>query len=235
VDNSSGCQAWDTTAGQWGPFAGHMLHLSYGTCSLFHVLREDIDGTPQGGVVRFPLSFNTGIMRARFNSADKQLYVCGLKGWQTSGVQIGGLQRVRYTGKPVNMPYEMHVKNNGIRITFTNPLDAESVKDVENYDVQQWNYVWSEAYGSPDVSAKKPVAVKGEEKKEWSKAQMSKRERDTVPLKSATLLDDKKTIFLEIPEIQPVMQMKIKFNLKAADGTPIRQEIINTINALGTR
>ena len=38
-------------------------------------------------------------MRARFNAADGQLYVCGLKGWQTRATKDGIFQRVRYTGK----------------------------------------------------------------------------------------------------------------------------------------
>jgi len=37
---------------------------------------------------------------------------------------------------------------------------------------------------------------------------------------------------LELPDIQPVMQMKIKFNLETADGEPLRSEIFNTIHAL---
>jgi len=38
------------------------------------------------------------------------------------------------------------------------------------------------------------------------------------------------TGFLRIPEIKPVMQMRVRFRLKAADGTPVEHEIYNTIN-----
>ncbi len=64
-------------------------------------MQEEVDGRPQGGIVRFPLKFDTGIMRARFNPADGQLYVAGLRGWQTDAGHDGALQRVRYTGKTV--------------------------------------------------------------------------------------------------------------------------------------
>ena len=43
------------TSDKWGPFKGRLLHLSYGTCSLFLVLKEEVNGQVQGGVVRFPL------------------------------------------------------------------------------------------------------------------------------------------------------------------------------------
>ena len=53
---------------------------------------------------------------------------------------------------------------------------------------------------------------------------------DPVPIRSAKLLPDGKTVFLELPQLKPVMQMKIRFRLKAADGAPVEQEIYCTIN-----
>ena len=46
------------------------------------VMTDETGGVTQGGVVRFPLSFASGIMRARFNPRDGQLYVSsGLGHW----------------------------------------------------------------------------------------------------------------------------------------------------------
>ena len=74
------------------------------------------------------------------------------------------------------------------------------------------------------------------------------RAAETVPIVSAPVLGtipavrhrrwrreiaDARSVFLEIPGIKPVMQMAIKFGLKAADGTELRSEVINTIHALG--
>ena len=50
LDNSSGGQTWVTSAA-WGPLQGQMLHFSYGTGTFFLVLREQVDGQPQGAVV----------------------------------------------------------------------------------------------------------------------------------------------------------------------------------------
>ncbi|PYI83411.1 MAG: heme-binding protein, partial [Verrucomicrobia bacterium] len=204
MDNSSGGQAW-VTSDKWGPFKGHLLHTSYGKATLFHVLMEQVDGQAQGGVWQFPLKFDSGIMRARFHPRDGQLYVSGLKGWQTAGARDAALQRVRYTGKPVNAPLELHAKKNGLQITFTEPLDKAPAIDDQNYAIEQWNYRWTD----PAQVGHDPVAVK-----------------------SITLSADAKTVFLEIPDLKPVMQMKIKFSIQAADGSPIKQEIYNTINRL---
>ena len=46
--------------------------------------------------------------------------------------------------------------------------------------------------------------------------------------------DGKKTVTLELGSLKPVMQMKIKYNIKAASGTDLKQEIHNTINKVPT-
>lgn len=212
VDNSSGDQAWVTST-KWGPFEGEMLALSYGKCSLFKVLKENVDGTWQGGVVKFPLQFNTGIMRARFNPTDGQLYLGGLRGWQTDAAKDAGLQRVRYTGKTVNMPTDLHVKKDGIELTFTSPIDESTAKDSQNYDIEQWNYLWTSDYGSPEMSVENP----------------KQKGHDPVDIDSVTVSPDHKTVFLKVAGLKPVMQMKIQMKIKAADGAPVDYAIYNTI------
>lgn len=215
VDNSSGDQAWDTSD-NWGPFKGEMLALSYGKCSLFKVLKEEVDGTWQGGVVKFPLSFNTGIMRARFNPNDGQLYVAGMRGWQTDAAKDAGFQRVRYTGKTVNMPTDLHIKSDGVEIGFTSPIDDASAKDPQNYDIEQWNYIYSSDYGSPEMSVENP----------------KQKGHDPVDIDSVTVAPDHKSVFLKIADLKPVMQMKIHMKIKAADASPMDYAIYNTIQKI---
>src|SRR5205823_3036668 len=71
IDNSAASQIW-VTGDKWGPFAGEMLHTSYGQASLMHVMTEEVNGQMQGGVYKFPLSFDSGIMRGRFSPKDGQ-------------------------------------------------------------------------------------------------------------------------------------------------------------------
>jgi hypothetical protein len=216
VDNSSGGQTW-VQGDRWGPFNGHMLHTSYGAAALLLVLQENLGGIDQGGVVRFPLSFASGIMRGRFHAADGQLYVCGLKGWQTAGARDGAVHRVRYTGKPVNMPKGLHVHANGIRLEFTDPMDVELLEDLDSYGILQWNYLWSGAYGSPQFSVKDPA----------------KQGYDTVDIKSATAAADGKSVFLAIDGLGPVMQMQISLNLEDQKANEVRWDIYNTVHVLG--
>lgn len=208
-----GSQVW-VEGDKWGPFAGHLLHLSYGKCDLFHVMHEEVGGTVQGGVVRFPLQFDSGVMRARFNPADGQLYVAGLKGWQTEAPRDGCLQRVRYTGKPVHTAHAMKVTSTGLDLTFTRPLDPVTAADPDSYAVERWNYLWSREYGSPELKVSDP-ADQG---------------RDAVEVKSAKLSRDGRTVSLELADHQPSMQLMTQCNLESADGISIEIEIYSTIN-----
>jgi len=234
VDNSSGGQVW-VTSDKWGPLKGEMLHLAYGTCSMYLVMKEEVNGLLQGGVVKLPLNFESGIMRARFNPKDGQLYVVGMKGWQTSAAKNGCFQRVRYTGKPANLPRQVHAVKGGLSIEFSDALDKELATDGENYSLAEWNYIWSAAYGSPEISVKDKTELKPEDKggAEWSKAQMVIKQHDTLTIKSAKLSADGKTVFLEVPDLRPAMQVHLRYNLETTAGSVLRQEIYYTIHGFG--
>jgi mono/diheme cytochrome c family protein len=213
VDRSGGTQLWVPTD-QWGPFKGEIITLSYGMGHMFLLLKESVDGVMQGGVTRFPLEFDTGVMRGVFHPQTGQLYGCGLYGWASNKTKPGGVYRIRYTGSPVNMPQELHFVRDGIVLGFTDPLDPTSASDPGNYDVQAWNYHWTINYGSPDFK------LNGQEG------------RDIWTVNSAALSEDKKRVFLKIPEVQPVMQVHVTFNLKAANGGELQNFVHGTIHKL---
>jgi hypothetical protein len=215
-DNSGGGQIW-VTGKQWGPFEGELLHESYGQSSLFLVMSEPLkDGRRQGGVVKFPLKFTSSVMRAKFHPRDGQLYVAGLSEWQSNAGKITGFDRVRYTGKPVYTVRGLKVVKDGVQLTFTQPLAPEAAADLQNYSGKRWNYLRSENYGSPELSVADP----------------KKKGRDNLEIVHASLSSDARTVTLQIGDFRPVMQQTLKFNLKAADGTPIAQEVMHTVHAI---
>jgi glucose/arabinose dehydrogenase len=215
VDNSNGGQAW-VTSDTFGPLSGKLLHTSYGTCTLFEVLKEEVGGQVQGGVVPL-LKFDSGVNRLRFRGEDNALYLTGLRGWQTNAAKDAGFYRVRYTGKKAPLPVGLHVEPGALKIAFSDPLDRPAAEDVENYNLQQWNYRWTVNYGSRHFKVTDP----------------KQQGHDEVEVQSAALAPDGKTVTLKIDGLQPVMQMKIAYNLKAADGTAVKNTIYNTINAVG--
>jgi hypothetical protein len=202
----------------WGLLGGHLLAMSYGQSSLYHVMSEEVDGVTQGAVFKLPLRFASGCMRGRFNPVDGQLYVCGLKGWQTNAGNDGSLQRVRFTGKGIVMPVEFHAARNGLFITFTEALDRKAAVDPQHWAVERWNYKWQNKYGSPEFSLIDPKKPK----------------HDEVLVEEAHLSSDGKTVWLRCEDLKPVMQMKIQYKIRDASGKDLRGGIYNTIHKLGT-
>jgi hypothetical protein len=213
IDNSSGGEGW-VAGDQWGPFAGQLLHTSYGKGTFFICFHEEVKGVMQGGAVKLPLNFVSGMMRIRQHPQDGQIYVVGMRGWQTSGSQPGAFQRVRWTGKPANLPKAVRTLTDALAVTFTDAL-AKDAASADNLVIEAWNYKWSGNYGSPEL-----------------KPSDGKNGHDTIAPSSVTLSPDGKTLTIGLPGLKPVDQLKIKYKLETAAGEAISNEIHYTINAV---
>jgi hypothetical protein len=237
IDNSSGSQIWAMSE-RWGPLHGQLLNFSFGRSSMMLVLRQrvteprafasgaatalahargSVANTPsyQGAIVPLPGRFLSGALRGAFRKQDGQLYVVGTRGWTSNAIREGSFQRVRYTGRKLYLPIGFAARTNGIQITFTEPLKREAAEDTGSYGLEQWNYKYSKGYGSKEYSAFSPDVVG----------------HDPVEVELAKL-EDERTVFLRIPQLRPVHQMAIKYNLASADGQPMRGELFLTIRAL---
>ncbi|HVL13258.1 MAG TPA: hypothetical protein VM529_11885, partial [Gemmata sp.] len=178
--------------------------------------QECANGITQGGVAGLDVKFLSGVCRGRF-AADGHLYVCGLNGWQTAAQADGCLQRVRYTGKPFDVPVKMVVDGDAIRLTFSRALDAKAAADAANYKAAWWNYRWSADYGSERWKVSDPKATG----------------QDEFAPNAAKLLVNGKTVELAFAKLRPVMQMQVGYNLKAADGKPVAASVFLTIHTTG--
>jgi putative heme-binding domain-containing protein len=211
LDNSSGGQVF-AASDRFGPLGGQLLHLSFGSGNYFLVLREHVDGQPQGAIVPLPGEFRSGIHRGRINPADGQLYVSGMAGWGSYTTDDGCFQRVRYTGGPAQVPTAFHAHSNGVTITFSQPLDRTIAGQPSSHFAQVWNYRYSPGYGSPEFSTRHP-GILG---------------HDPLAVRSAHVLDDGRTLFLELPEIQPVNQLHL--HVQPDDSGPI--DVFATVHRL---
>ncbi|WP_417730774.1 DUF6797 domain-containing protein [Rosistilla oblonga] len=202
LDNSSGGQT-QVPEERFGPLAGQMLHYSFGAGSWFVVLRDEVDGQSQGAVVPMAGDFRSGIHRGRFRSADGHLYVAGMSGWGSYTPEHGCLERIRFTGEAFQVPTGFHTHRNGIRVDFALPVDPSIATDVGRQFAQCWNYRYSGAYGSPEYSPTHP-GVAG---------------HDPLEIRSVHCCGDGRSIFLEIPDLQPVNQLHLRLHVND-DATP---------------
>jgi putative heme-binding domain-containing protein len=187
LDNSAGGQIF-ADSNRWGPLSGNLVHLSFGAGTHFLVLRDEVNGQLQGAAVPLPGEFRSGAHRGRFNPKDGQLYVSGMQGWGSYTPDDGNFERVRYTGGRVQQPVGFHLHENGVVVTFNERLDPAVATKTGSHFAQAWNYRYSGAYGSPEFSAQH-VGTQG---------------HDVLPIKSAHILKDRRTLFLELPDLQPV-------------------------------
>ncbi len=218
VDNSAGSQVF-VDSDRWGPLAGRWLHTSWGLARLYLVLTETVQGIKQGGVVEMPTGmFQSGIMRAEVNPTDGQVYVAGLgvPGWTGVGIRPACFNRIRYTGRSTLMPVELHARTDGVEIVFGRSLNAKQARDPENYTVKRWTYEYSKEYGSPEYSVANPDTTG----------------RDPVKLSDVSLGKQRRRVILHIPDMQPVMQMMIEYDIESRDGRPMENTIYHTVHRL---
>ena len=193
---------------RWGPLKGSLLNLSYGYGKVFLVPHENVRGTMQGGMIELPLPlFPTGVMRGRFHPLDGQLYLCGMFAWAGNATYPGGLYRLRATGQPMHLPVGLNATKSGLKLTFTEPLDAASL-DVKNLQIKTWSLKRTKDYGSKHYDER------------------------LLEVRGAKLSGDSKTITLDVAELRPTWCMEINFSLRSAEGTPIQGTIHNTIHEL---
>jgi putative heme-binding domain-containing protein len=200
MDNSSGGQAVVPST-NWGPMQGQLLHFSFGMGSWFTVLRDEVNGQVQGAVLPMTGDFLSGAHRGRFSPSDGHLYVSGQQGWVSFTPDDGCFQRVRYTGDSFKIATSFHLHENGVRITFAQPVDPTMVTNAKNHFAQCWNYRYSGAYGS----------------REFSPSHRGVPGHDPLKIASAHVLEDGRSIFLEIPEIQPVNQLHLRLRVNSDD------------------
>lgn len=211
LDNSAAGQVC-ISSDRWGPMRGQMVHLSYGAGTHFLLLRDRVGEMDQGAVVPLAGDFSSGPHRGRFAPHDGQLYVTGMAGWGTYTHQDGCFERVRYTGTAVQVPVGFHVYENGVRVDFTEPLESSLAGDASRQFAQAWNYRYGAAYGSPEFAPSHLGAV-GHDR--WDVA-------------SSHVLSGGRSLFLELPDLQPVNQLHLR--MRVDSGLP--QELYLTVHAL---
>ena len=213
LDNSAGGQV-SVPDNRWGPLAGKMVHFSFGACSHFLLLRDEIDGQAQGAVVPLPGEFRSGAHRGRFHPDDGQLYVAGMQGWGSYAVDDGCIQRVRHTGAPTQLPTEYKVHANGVLLRFALPVDRELLALQQSSIALAWNYRYGPAYGSPEFSTR----------------HFGQKGHDVLSIRKVHVLGDGRTVFVEIPDLQPVNTLHL--HLKVSPACPV--DIFATIHKMAS-
>ena len=122
LDNSSGGQV-TVPDGRFGPLEGQLLHFSFGMGTHFLVLREKVDGQPQGRsrplARRVPLGRAPRPLQPQRRAALRHRHDrLGIVHPRRRLLSESALHR-----RPAQLPTAFHAHENGVLLTFSLPLD----------------------------------------------------------------------------------------------------------------
>ena len=204
INASAASQVWLTGA-KMGPLNDALILIGYNRPQLFLLRSNSRAVRKQAAVISLARDLDFAPLNGAVNPADGQLYVTGFQIWGTTANRISGLARVRYTGAPSPLPREVVPMDKGILLRFDVPLDARKAANPANFSVERWNYRRSENYGSPHYK------LDGSAGQDW------------MTPSSAYVSRDGKSIFVGIPDMKQVMQMRIGWALATQAGKNVEE------------
>ena len=99
--------------------------------------------------------------------------------------------------------------NNGMRVTFSAPVDPESAAKIENYRIKVWDLKRTASYGSKHYN------------------------EQPLKITAANVSSDGLSVELVMPDISPTWCMEIRYLLKSAEGKSFDGVVHNTVHHLG--
>lgn len=199
INASGACQIW--LDDNMGPLSHTLLHTAYYRAELFNVLW---DGGPNAAVISFTRDLQFQALSGAIHPKDKSVFITGFQIWGGVAPEISGLARITYFGGPTAIPRAIMPTREGVLISFHQPIATASVRP-ENFSAERWNYRRSHEYGSAHY------------KLDGSKGQ------ETLFASSAYLSEDRQSVFVGFPDMQPVMQFRFGWSLASESGMSLQQ------------
>ena len=195
-----------------GPLNDAMVHIGFNRPELFRVMFNDRGKRPQAAIASVTQAFDFPPNNGAVNPADGQLYIAGFQilGWGTTAPKLEGMGRVRYTGAVPVLPREVAAMATGVLVRFDAALDPAAAANPDNYSVTSWHYKRTYQYGSPQFKADGTPGI------------------DRHPASAAYLSADGRGVFIAVPGMTPVMQMRLGWSLATAEGVKFQDSAFFT-------
>ncbi len=213
VNASGASQVWLHQA-RMGSLNDGLIHLGYNRPEIFLVRFNARTPTLQAAVVSLSSELEFSPLNGAVNPVDGQLYVTGFQIWGSTAKRISGLARLRWAGAPCTLPREVAAMDKGILLRFDVALDARIATNAANFSVERWNYRRTASYGSPHFRLDNTPG------QEW------------MTPSSAYLSRDGRSVFIGIPDMKPVMQMRLGWALGSRKGTAFEANAYFTAHEL---
>jgi glucose/arabinose dehydrogenase/cytochrome c2 len=211
VNASAISQVWLFGA-KLGALNDELVHIGFNRPELFKVILNNRGEKPQAAVVSVTQGFKFPSLNGSVNPIDGQLYLAGfqINGWGNALNKLAGFGRMRYTGKQVTLPTEVVPMDKGVLLGFDVALDPKKAIDRNSYSLASWHYIRTHNYGSAQYKANGEYGI------------------DWLTPSSAYLSSDKKSVFIGVPNMSPVMQLRIGWSLATVEGNKFEANAYTT-------
>lgn len=213
IEPSSIGQTW-VMSDKMGPLNGQLLHMSFGRPGVFKILIDTVGSSLQGGLIYIPAHYPTPVSKATVRNKDGYVYVTGFNLWGSASKGISSLLRLRYTGQTDLLPIAFEAGQQGIILRFDAQLDETDVANIGHFLVKRYNYLRTEEYGSGHFRLD---GSPGEE---------------IIPVLATHLSDDGKSVLLVVPNMVPVEQIEVEYNISSIEGQKIEGTFALTLHVV---
>ncbi len=152
--------ACDTTGGKFGPFENQLFVTDQSYSTVMRCYLEKVKGHYQGACFPFLEGFSSGSLGLEITPNGKMFCGGTNRGWGSRGRLPFAAERVDWTGKVPFEIHEMRAKSDGFELTFTEPVNQESVEAIASYKISTYTYIYQSSYGSPEVDHTEPTITK---------------------------------------------------------------------------
>lgn len=211
VNSSAMSQVWLFDA-KMGPLNDTMVQICFNKPELLSVIMNERGKRSQAAVVSITDDFDFPPLNGSVNPKDGQLYLAGFQviGWGNTLDTLAGLCRVRYTGAPSTLPREIVPMDKGVLLRFDVAVDPKKGADPASYSLGTWGYKRAYTYGSAQYKADGTTGI------------------DWLTPSSAYVSSDGKAVFVGVPGMKTVMQLRIGWSIASKDGTAMAQNAYTT-------
>jgi cytochrome c2 len=211
VNSSAVSQVWLFGA-KMGPLNDTMVQICFNKPELLSVVMNERGSRPQASMVSITSAFDFPPLNGSVNPGDGQLYLAGFQviGWGNTLDTLAGLARVRYTAAPSVLPRAIVPMDKGVLLRFDVPLDPKKAADPASYSLASWSYKRAYTYGSAQYKADGSTGI------------------DWLTPSSAYVSQDGRSVFVGVPGMKPVMQLRIGWSLSGKDALPIEANAYTT-------
>lgn len=194
-----------------GAFSRKLVHLSYGKGTPLLICPDLEAPVPQGAVIPLGIPTEIPLLHAKMHPSNRSIFACGFQVYDSSVSKNWGIARIRLSGAPVTVPVEARSCSDGVLLSFSAPLDPASVGQ-ESIIASAWNYKRSHEYGSGRFNRAGEPGI------------------DPAPIGQVLLSADRKTVFIHLPELVPVMQLEIEHAFQFESGERANGKVYFTIH-----